>query len=125
MAARRYPQNLARPASRYAANKKPANAAKIAIAVKMPSHPMRHACTGGTGDFGPKSDNQREAGKPFLPPARLDRDVHAEEAIEASFDALATKAELMGWTRDKAAFALLNLAAARVLTMEANQCPQP
>ena len=27
----------------------------------------------------------------------------------------------MGWTRDDAAFALLNLAAARVLTIEANR----
>ena len=32
-----------------------------------------------------------------------------------------TGAELMGWTRNEAAFALLNLAAARVLTFEANR----
>ena len=50
-----------------------------------------------------------------------DRSVHAEEAIEASFDALADRAVLMGWSRDEAAFALLNLAAARVLTIDANR----
>ena len=58
---------------------------------------------------------------PKHPRSHPDRDIHAEEAIEASFDALATRAELMGWTRDEAAFAPLNLAAARVLTMEANR----
>src|SRR5688572_13193722 len=31
------------------------------------------------------------------------------------------QAEIMGWTRDEAAFALLNLAADRVLTIDANQ----
>ena len=50
-----------------------------------------------------------------------DRGLHAEEAIEAAFNALAVKAEIMGWTRDEAAFALLNLAAARVLTIDANR----
>ena len=44
--------------------------------------------------------------------------------MEASFDALADRAVLMGWTRDEAAFALLNLAAARVLTIDANQATE-
>ena len=50
-----------------------------------------------------------------------DRGLHAEEAIEGAFETLALKAEIMGWTRDEAAFALLNLAAARVLTIDANR----
>ena len=45
---------------------------------------------------------------PKHPRSHPDRGVHAEEAIEASFDALADRAVLMGWTRDEAAFALLN-----------------
>ena len=58
---------------------------------------------------------------PKTPRSHPDRGLHAEEAIEASFAALAERAEVMGWTRDEAAFALLNLAAARVLTLEANR----
>ena len=58
---------------------------------------------------------------PKFPRSHPDRGIHAEEAIEASFDALADRAVLMGWTRDEAAFALLNLAAAWVLTIDANR----
>ena len=58
---------------------------------------------------------------PKFPRSHPDRGLHSEEEIEAAFDALAVKAELMGWTRDEAAFALLNLAAARVLTIDANR----
>ena len=58
---------------------------------------------------------------PRYPHSHPDRGIHAEEAIEASFGALADRAVLMGWTPDEAAFALLNLAAARVLTIEANR----
>ena len=45
---------------------------------------------------------------PQISRSHPDRDVHAEEAIEASFDTLAVKAELMGWTCDETAFALSN-----------------
>ena len=61
---------------------------------------------------------------PKSPRSHPDRGVHAEEAIEASFETLADRAFLMGWTRDEAAFALLNLAAARVLTIDANRSTQ-
>ena len=61
---------------------------------------------------------------PKHPRTHPDRGIQAEEAIEAFFDALADRAVLMGWSRDQAAFALLNLAAARVLTIDANRATE-
>ena len=41
---------------------------------------------------------------PKFPRIRPDLGIHAEESIEASSDARAMKAELMGWTRGEAVF---------------------
>ena len=50
-----------------------------------------------------------------------DRGVEAEAAMQDAVDALADRAELMGWSRDETAHALLNLAVARILAIEANR----
>jgi len=57
---------------------------------------------------------------PKSPTLHPDRGIHAEEAIESSFDSLAATAEAAGWTMAETAFALLNLAAARILMIDAN-----
>ncbi len=53
-----------------------------------------------------------------------DRGLHAEEAIERGFEALAARAERAGWTADETAFALLNLAVARILAIDANMATE-
>ena len=58
---------------------------------------------------------------PRYPASHPDRGVHAEEALEAAFSDLAGKAEARGWSTDEAAFALLNLATARILALDANR----
>lgn len=57
------------------------------------------------------------------PPSKTphpDRALHLEEALEGPFIALAEEAERKGWTQDEVAFALLNLAVARILMIDAN-----
>lgn len=49
-----------------------------------------------------------------------DRGLDVEEAIEAEFIRLAGSAEQAGWSRVEAAHALLNLAVAHILAIEAN-----
>ena len=50
-----------------------------------------------------------------------DRGLHAKEALEGSFHDQAVSAERCGWSADETAFALLNLATARILTLNANR----
>lgn len=54
-----------------------------------------------------------------LDPHHPDRALHVEEAMEGAFIAMAETAERGGWTRDEVAFALLNLAVARILMIDA------
>jgi hypothetical protein len=51
--------------------------------------------------------------QPKLSPLHPDRGLACEEALQSAFDQLAAAAEHRGWSRDEAAFGLLNLAVAR------------
>jgi len=53
-------------------------------------------------------------------PHHPDRGLHAEEAVQPAFNSLAARAEAAGWSQDETAFALLNLALARIMALEAN-----
>lgn len=57
---------------------------------------------------------------PKLSPHHPDRGLACEEAMQAGFDRLAASAERAGWSRDETAFALLNLAMARILAIDAD-----
>lgn len=58
---------------------------------------------------------------PKTPATHPDRGIHAEEALERAFTDLAARAEAIGWSPDETAFALLNLATGRILTLDANR----
>lgn len=68
--------------------------------------------------------NPVDSGSMIRPPKSNDypdRGLDAEVAIETEFNRLAGSAEDVGWTREEAAHALLNLAVAHMLAIEANQ----
>jgi hypothetical protein len=61
---------------------------------------------------------------PYSQPDYTDRSLHAEEALQPEIDRLAAQAEWLGWSPDETAFALRNLAIARICAIEANQATE-
>jgi hypothetical protein len=72
------------------------------------------------GTFPNLADSKRMIPEPKISRLHPDRGLLAEEALEPAFDTLAGEAERRGWTRDEAAFALLNLAVARICAIDAD-----
>jgi hypothetical protein len=83
------------------------------------SNSAQRKCSSGT--FANLADSNWMIAEPKISREHPDRSLLAEEAIEPAFDTIASEAERRGWSRDEAAFALLNLAVARICAIDADQ----